>query len=122
LLISQKNVLQVLAKQTQAHAERTRVAGIKVTEKIHEKNEMLPATFVGSLYKNHVVVFENCRCAWNRSRPIDVRTSKFVYFRIIFRFLLHITMAYPKWRHLVTKIPVNQQQAINHKLFETKCY
>jgi len=45
-----------------------------VTQKIHEKNEMLPATFVGSLYKTHAVVFENCRCAWNRSSPHDVRT------------------------------------------------
>jgi len=54
LFLGQKILL--LPKQTQAHAQRTCEAVIKVTQKIHEKNKMLPATFVGT-----------CRCAWNRS-------------------------------------------------------
>jgi len=53
----------------------------------------------------------------------DVWTLKFVYLRIIFRIVLHITIVvHPKWRNLVTKIPADQWQAINHKVFETKCY
>jgi len=65
LFIGQKNLL--LAKQTQAHTQRTCGAVIKVTQKVHEKNEMLPTTFVGS-----------CRCAWNRSiRHPDFTTRLF---------------------------------------------
>jgi len=51
----------------------------------------------------------------------DVRTWKFVYFRKLFRLLLHIAIFYPKWRNLFTKIPANQWQSINHKLI-LKCY
>ena len=45
-----------LAKQTQVRAVKTRGAGIKVTHKIHENNEMPPVTFVGVLYKAHAVL------------------------------------------------------------------
>jgi len=45
-----------LAKQTQIRVEKTRGASIKVTQKIHEKNEMLPVTFVSSLYKTQAVL------------------------------------------------------------------
>jgi len=50
---------------------------------------MPPVTFVGSLCKIHAVVFENCRCSWNKFH--DIRTWKFVDFRKIFRFLLNNT-------------------------------
>jgi len=30
-----------------------------MTQKLHEKNEMLPVTFVGSLYKTHVALCSN---------------------------------------------------------------
>jgi len=45
----------LLSKQTQVYAEKTRGLGIKVTQKMHEKNEMPPVTFVGSLNKTHAV-------------------------------------------------------------------
>jgi len=54
LLIVEKILL--LTKQTQVRAEKTRGAGTKVTQKIHEKNEMLPVTFVGSLCKTHAIM------------------------------------------------------------------
>jgi len=54
LLIVEKSSL--LAKQTQVRAAKTRGAGINVTHKIRENNEMLPVTFVGRLYKTHAVL------------------------------------------------------------------
>jgi len=57
----------LLAKQTQVYAEKTRGSGIEVTQKYTEKPEMPPVTFVGNLCKINAVLFENCRCSWNRS-------------------------------------------------------
>ena len=37
----------LLPKQTQVRVEKSRETGIKVTQKIHERNEMLPVLFVG---------------------------------------------------------------------------
>jgi len=34
---------------------------------------------------------------------------------------LHITIVWPKWQNLFTKIPAYQWRTINHKLFKTKC-
>ena len=50
MFILEKKLL--LGKQTQAHAKKTRGTGIEVTQ----KNEMLPVTFVGSLYKTHAAL------------------------------------------------------------------
>ena len=34
---------------------------------------------------------------------------------------MHITIVKPKWQNSFTNIPAHQWQAINHRLFETKC-
>jgi len=59
----------LLAKQTQVHAEKTRGAGIEVTQNYAKKHEMPPVTFVGSqpVQDPCRLVFECCRCSWNRS-------------------------------------------------------
>jgi len=47
-------LILLIAKQTRVCAEKTRGGrhkSVKVTQKIHEKNEMLPLTFAGCLYK-----------------------------------------------------------------------
>jgi len=83
-LLNARRVL-LLAKQAQDHAEKTRGAGIEVTQNYTKKPAMPPVTFVGSLCKIHAVL---------RSKLADVhdvRTWKFVYFRKIFRFSLHNT-------------------------------
>ena len=99
----------LLAKQTQAHAQRTCGAGIKVTHKYTKKTKCCQQPLLAVADVHGVEVH-------------DIQTLKFAYFRIIFRFLLHITIVYPKWRNLLTKIPANQWQAIDHKLFEAQCY
>jgi len=71
------------------------------------KNEMLPVTFVGSLYKAHAVL--RSKIADVHGKEVhDVWTWKFVWFRKNFLFLLHITIVYAKRRNLFTKIPANQ--------------
>ena len=45
----------LLAKQAQVHAEKTRGAGVEVTQSYSKKPEMLPETFDGSLCKTHAV-------------------------------------------------------------------
>jgi len=44
-----------VGKKTQVHAEKTRGAGLEVTQKLSEKLEMSPVTFVRSLCKIHAV-------------------------------------------------------------------
>jgi len=83
-----------------------------VTQKYAKKNEMLTAIFVGSLCTSHAVVFENCRCAWNRStwRP-DFKIYSFSdHFPI---FIAH--------RDCLPKMGKFVYKNINHNLFETKC-
>jgi len=46
----------LLAKQTQVRAVKNAWGRHKSDTKIHEKNEMLPATLVASLCKTHVVL------------------------------------------------------------------
>jgi len=79
------NVLRLLllAKQTQVHAEKMRGAGIEVTQNYTKKSEMPPITFVGILCKIRAVL-----CS-KTADVHDVRNWKLVYFRKIFRFLLH---------------------------------
>jgi len=80
-----------------------------VIQKIHVKNEMPPGMFVGSLYKAHAVKCSKIADVHGKEVH-DIRTWKFVCFRKIFRFLLHITIFYAKRRNLFTKIPTNQWQ------------
>jgi len=82
-----------------------------VTQKIHEKNEMLPVPLVGSLYKTHAVLCSEIADV-HGIEVHDVRTWKFVCFQNIFRFLSHITIVYPKSRNLVTTYP---QSAANYQ-------
>jgi len=56
---------------------------------------MLTVTFVGSLYKTHAILCSKIADVYG-IEVHDVRTWTFVYFRKIFRFLLHITIIYPK--------------------------
>jgi len=46
----------LLAKQTQVHAEKTRGAGLEVTQNYTKKLEMPPVNFVGSLCQIHAVL------------------------------------------------------------------
>jgi len=58
----------LLAKQTQVHAEKTRRAGIEVTQKLHEETwNALSNLCWQSVQDPCRIVFENCRCSWNRS-------------------------------------------------------
>jgi len=82
---------------------------------------MLPVTFVGGLYKTHAVLCSKIADV-HGIEVHNVRTWKCVYFPKIFRFLSHITLVYSKCRNLFTKLPANQWQSINHKLFKTTCY
>jgi len=64
------NVGKVLlfAKQTQVHAKKTRGAGIEVTQKLQEETWIAANNFCWQSVQNPCrVVFENCRCLWNRS-------------------------------------------------------
>ena len=54
-LLNVRKVL-LLAKQTQAHAEKTRGAGIEVAQNYTKKPEMPPVTFAGPLCKIHAVL------------------------------------------------------------------
>jgi len=49
-----KNVI-ISKINTSPRRKKTRGAGIKMIQKIHEKKEMPPVMFVGSLYKAHAV-------------------------------------------------------------------
>jgi len=55
-LLNVRKVL-LLEKQAQVHAEKTRWAGIEVTQNYTKKPEMPPLTFVGSLCKIHHLLF-----------------------------------------------------------------
>jgi len=55
LLNVRKDLL--LAKQTHVHAEKTRWAGIDVTQNYTKKPEMPQITFVGGLCKIHHLLF-----------------------------------------------------------------
>jgi len=68
----------LLAKQTQVHAEKTRWAGIEVTQNYTKKHEMPPVTFIGSLSKIHHLLFSKI------ADVHDVQTGKLVCFRKIF--------------------------------------
>jgi len=46
----------LLAKQIQVHTEKSRVAGLEVTQNYTKKPEMPPVTFVGSLCKIYAVL------------------------------------------------------------------
>ena len=80
----------LLAKQRQVHAEKTRGAGLEVTQKYTKKHEMRPITFVGSLCNIHAALCSKIADV-HGIEVHDVRTWKFDYFRSIFRFLLHYT-------------------------------
>jgi len=102
-LIVEKNLL--LAKQTNVRSEKTSGAGIKVTQKIHEKKRNAVSNLCCQSVQDPCrIVFENCWCAWNRSSWCS-DLKKFFFFRKNLRFLLHIAIVYPKWRNLFTKIP-----------------
>jgi len=64
------NVRKVLlfAKQTQVRAEKTRGAGIEVTQKLHEEtwNDANNLCWQ-SVHDPCRILFENRRCLWNRS-------------------------------------------------------
>ena len=62
-----------------------RRAGIEVTQNYTKKPEMPPITFAGILCKIRAVLCSKIADVHN------VRTWKLVYFRKIFRFLLHNT-------------------------------
>jgi len=96
LSIVEKNVS--LAKQPQVRAVTKRGERINVTQKIHEKNEMLPVTFVGNLYKTHAVLCSKIADV-HGTEVHDIRIRKFVYFRKIFRFL-----SYTVHRDCLTKM------------------
>jgi len=61
----------ILAKQTQVQAKKARVARSRVTQKLHEETwnaaSNLCCQFVQALCGRPNIVFENCRCSWNRS-------------------------------------------------------
>jgi len=59
----------LLAKQTYVHAEKTRVAGSEVTQKLHEESwnavSNLCCQSAQALCGRLNIAFENCRCSWN---------------------------------------------------------
>jgi len=64
------NVGKVLlfAKQTQGHAEKTRGAGIEVTQKLYKETWITANNLCWQSVQNTWrIVFENCRCLWNRT-------------------------------------------------------
>jgi len=58
----------ILAKQTQVHAEKTRGAGLEVTQKLHEETWNATSKFCWQFVQDLCrIVLEHCRCSWNRS-------------------------------------------------------
>ena len=80
-----------LAKQTQVPAEKTRGAGIEVPQKLHEETWNAVSNLCWQSAQDPCcIVFENCRCSWNRSTWCS--DLKIFYFQKIFRYLLHNTI------------------------------
>jgi len=58
----------LLEKQSQVHAEKTREAVIVVTQKLHEETWNASSNLCWQSVQDPCrIVFENCRCSWNRS-------------------------------------------------------
>jgi len=58
----------LLEKQTQVHAEKTRRAGIEVTQKLHEETGNAANKLCWQSAQDSCrIVFENFGCLWNRS-------------------------------------------------------
>jgi len=60
----------LLAKQTHIHAEKSRGAGLEVTQKLHEETWNAASNLCWQSVQDpcgRPIVFENCRCSWNRS-------------------------------------------------------
>jgi len=58
----------LLAKQTQLHAEKTCGAGIEMTQKLHEETWNAVSNLCWQSVQDPCrILFENCRCSWNRS-------------------------------------------------------
>jgi len=100
LLIVEKILL--LAKQTRVRAKKTRGTGIKVTRKKRNAASNLSWQSVG-LQDPCRIVFENFRCAWNRSSWHS--DLKICLFSKNFPSLLHIAIVHPKWSNFITKYP-----------------
>jgi len=60
----------LLAKQTQVHTEKKRGEGLEVTQKLHEETWNAASNLCWQFVQDSCcrpIVFENCRCSWNRS-------------------------------------------------------
>jgi len=79
----------IISKTSTGPRRKMRGEGIKATQKIYEKNEMLPVTFVGSLCKTHAALCSKIAYV-HEIEVCDARTWKIVYFKKCFWLLLHI--------------------------------
>ena len=80
----------LLAKQTQAHAEKTCGVGIEMTQKLHEETWNAASDLCWQSVQDPChIVFENADVYGIEVH--DVRTWKFVDFRKMLRFFLHYT-------------------------------
>jgi len=65
-------------------------------------------------------VFQNCRCAWNRSSWCS--DFKVCFFRKMSDFCYTSRLSTQNGEICLQKYPPVSGQSINHKLFETKCF
>jgi len=104
----------LLAKQTQVRGEKT-WGGINVTQKLHEKNETLPATFVGSLYKTQAILCSNIADV-HGTEVHDVRIRNLFIFGKFFDFITHhdclTKMAKFVYKNILQSVASYQSQTV----------
>jgi len=73
--------LLLLAKQTQVHAEKTRGAGLEVTQTLREETWNAASNFCWQSVQDPCgVVFENCGCSWRSDLKICLFSEIFPIF------------------------------------------